>query len=119
KVIFAGREPQSFGNLVVIDHGDGWQTAYGFLSKVTVAQGDAVKQRERVGLVGHTGKATRDEVHFELRHANAPVDPARYMPALRKAGPAKAETAKRETTKRDADKTRADKPRRAKSAVRD
>ena len=76
KVLFAGDEPQSFGRLVVIDHGGGWQSAYGFLGKMTVTKGDKVKARERIGLVGHSGKATADELHFELRKANKPVDPA-------------------------------------------
>lgn len=80
KVIFAGEEPQSFGRLVVLDHGNGWQSAYGFLSKVTVRQGDTVKARERVGLVGHSGKAPRDQLHFELRRANRPTDPVDQLP---------------------------------------
>lgn len=81
-VIFAGEEPQSFGRLVLIDHKDGWQTAYGFLGKITVTQGDHVRAGERIGLVGHSGKARRDELHFELRRANRPVDP---VPQLRDA----------------------------------
>jgi murein DD-endopeptidase MepM/ murein hydrolase activator NlpD len=80
KVIFAGEEPQSFGRLVVLDHGNGWQSAYGFLSKVTVRQGDTVKPHERLGLVGHSGKAPRDQLHFELRRANRPTDPVDQLP---------------------------------------
>jgi len=80
-VVFAGREPENFGNLVVVDHGDGWGSAYGFLSKITVKRGDTVKAHERVGLIGHTGRASRDELHFELRRANRPVDPLDYLPA--------------------------------------
>lgn len=80
-VIFAGKEPKSFGNLVVVQHNGGWQSAYGFLGKITVAKGDTVKKRERIGLVGRTGKATQDELHFELRKANEPVDPTDQLPA--------------------------------------
>jgi len=80
EVIFAGREPDSFGNLVVIDHGKGWQTAYGFLSKLTVKRGDSVKAHERVGLVGHSGRATRDELHFEIRRNDDPVNPLPLLP---------------------------------------
>lgn len=80
EVIFAGREPDSFGNLVVIDHGKGWQTAYGFLSRLTVKRGDSVKAHERVGLVGHSGRATRDELHFEIRHDDEPVNPLPLLP---------------------------------------
>jgi LysM repeat protein len=79
-VIFAGHEPQSFGNLVVIQHADNWESAYGFLGKVTVAKGDRITPRERIGVVGHTGKATRDELHFELRDDNRPVDPTEHLP---------------------------------------
>ncbi|MBS0255882.1 MAG: M23 family metallopeptidase [Proteobacteria bacterium] len=86
KVIFAGEEPQSFGQLVVIDHGHGWQSAYGFLSRVTVNQGDNVRARERVGLVGRSGKAPRDQLHFELRRANKPTDPAGQLPEAPKGG---------------------------------
>jgi murein DD-endopeptidase MepM/ murein hydrolase activator NlpD len=83
-VLFAKEEPDSFGRLVVIDHGNGWQSAYGFLSKITVKEGDTVKATERVGLVGHSGKATRDELHFEIRQDNHPVDPVDLLP--RRAG---------------------------------
>lgn len=93
RVLFAGDEPQSFGRLVVIDHGGGWQSAYGFLGKMTVAKGDQVALRERIGLVGHSGRATADELHFELRRANKPVDPADLLPAK----PAKKPAAKAET----------------------
>jgi murein DD-endopeptidase MepM/ murein hydrolase activator NlpD len=85
-VLFAKEEPDSFGRLVVIDHGNGWQSAYGFLSKITVKEGDTVKATERVGLVGHSGKATRDELHFEIRQDNHPVDPIRLLPKEGKAG---------------------------------
>lgn len=79
-VLFAKEEPDSFGRLVVIDHGNGWQSAYGFLNKITVKEGDSVKAHERIGLVGHSGKATRDELHFEIRQDNHPVDPAGLLP---------------------------------------
>ena len=80
EVVFAGVEPQSFGRLVLIDHKNGWQTAYGFLGKITVAKGDHVRVGERIGLVGHSGKARRDELHFEIRRAQHPVDPLPKLP---------------------------------------
>jgi len=75
-VLFAGDEPIRFGKLVVLDHGDGWRTAYGYLSRVTVRKGDTVHAGERIGLAGHTGEATRPELHFEVRRGDKPVDPA-------------------------------------------
>jgi murein DD-endopeptidase MepM/ murein hydrolase activator NlpD len=83
-VIFAGHEPQDFGKLVVIDHGrtggHAWQSAYGFLGRITVKKGDTIKRHERLGLVGHTGKAKSDELHFEIRKDNNPVDPVDELP---------------------------------------
>lgn len=75
-VIFAGDVSERFGRLVVLDHGGGWHSAYGHLSRITVKVGDAIKAGERVGLAGQSGDADRPEVHFEIRHDAAPVDPA-------------------------------------------
>jgi murein DD-endopeptidase MepM/ murein hydrolase activator NlpD len=80
RVLFAGQEPQQFGNLVVVDHGNGWHSAYAFLSRVTVREGQRIKARDRIGRVGHSGQATRDELHFELRRDNRPVDPLPLLP---------------------------------------
>lgn len=80
KVLFAGAEPTQFGQMVVVDHGDGWHSAYAFLSRVTVKEGDDVSPGERVGLVGNTGRAKGYELHFELRRNNRPVDPETYLP---------------------------------------
>jgi murein DD-endopeptidase MepM/ murein hydrolase activator NlpD len=83
KVLFAGAEPRQFGNLVVIDHGDGWNTAYAFLSRVTVTKDEEVRAGERIGLSGQTGRAKGPELHFELRRNNRPVDPAEALPEAR------------------------------------
>jgi murein DD-endopeptidase MepM/ murein hydrolase activator NlpD len=80
RVLFAGEEPRQFGKLVVVDHGGGMQSAYAFLSRITVKEGDAVSQGERVGLSGHSGQARGPELHFEIRRNNRPVDPARLLP---------------------------------------
>ncbi|MCJ2178786.1 LysM peptidoglycan-binding domain-containing protein [Novosphingobium album (ex Hu et al. 2023)] len=79
-VKFAGKEKDQFGNLVVIDHGDGWYTAYGFLSRVTVKEGAKVAAGERIGLVGSTGLAKGSELHFEVRQDGSPVDPLDELP---------------------------------------
>lgn len=75
-VLVADEEAARFGRLVVIDHGNGWQSAYGHLSRITVARGDTVTAGERIGLGGQAGDAERPELHFEIRHGGAPVDPA-------------------------------------------
>ncbi|HMP54970.1 MAG TPA: M23 family metallopeptidase, partial [Novosphingobium sp.] len=83
RVIFAGSEPRQFGNLVVVEHADGWQSAYAFLSRITVKEGDEVRQGERVGLSGRTGMARGPELHFELRQNNRAVDPLAHLPERR------------------------------------
>ena len=86
-VIFAGAEPTRFGRMVVIDHGNGWHSAYGHLARVTVTQGEVVKTGERIGIAGDAGIATRTELHFEIRQNGSPVDPAAKLPAKRGSAP--------------------------------
>lgn len=80
KVLFAGDEPRQFGKLVVVEHEGGWQSAYAFLNRITVKEGDSVGQGERVGLSGQTGRARGPELHFEMRRNNRPVDPVEHLP---------------------------------------
>jgi len=81
KVIYARNDPDQFGNLVVVDHGDGWHSAYGSLDRITVKQGEDVTKGERVGLVGDTSLTRKTELHFEMRKGGDPVDPVKYLPA--------------------------------------
>lgn len=80
KVIFAGTEPERFGQLIVIDHGGGWVTAYAYLGKVAVKEGQAVKAGAVIARIGQSGEAKRPTLHFELRKDNAPRDPMPYLP---------------------------------------
>ena len=81
RIAFAGDEAKKFGNLVVIDHGGGWFTAYAKLQKVTVKKGERVKTGERIGLLGNTGETDKTELHFEVRQNNVPLDPEDLLPA--------------------------------------
>lgn len=82
-VWYAGKEPNLYGNVVIIDHGQGWFSAYAKLSKVTVAKGDAVRGGERVGLIGDTGSTPTTELHFEIRRKTVPIDPLKVLPPRR------------------------------------
>ena len=75
-VVFADKEPKRFGHLVVIDHGNGWRTRYGHLTRVTVKLGEVVKTGERIGIGGQGGNAKRPELHFEIIKDGTPVNPA-------------------------------------------
>lgn len=79
-VIFSGAEPKQFGNLVVIDHGKGWYSAYGSLGRITVRKGYKIAQGERLGEVGATSITRRTELHFELRKDNGVIDPLSALP---------------------------------------
>ena len=78
-VVFAGTEPQKYGQLVLVDHGGGWVTAYGHLAKLVVRQGETVRGGARLGFTGGDGNDAR--LHFELRRDNEPRDPLPLLPA--------------------------------------
>lgn len=78
-VIFAGSQ-SGYGNLVLIDHGDGVVTAYGHQSRILVGDGQRVERGERIGDVGNTGRSTGPHLHFETRVHGNPVDPRKYLP---------------------------------------
>jgi LysM repeat protein len=61
-----------YGNYVVIQHANGTQTLYAHMSKVLATAGDQVVQGATIGLVGRTGKATGNHLHFEVRGAKNP-----------------------------------------------
>ncbi|MBC2670931.1 M23 family metallopeptidase, partial [Novosphingobium piscinae] len=79
-VWYAGKEPNLYGNVVIIDHGRGWFSAYAKLSKVTVKKGELVRGGERVGLIGNTGSTSTTELHFEIRRNTVPRDPEALLP---------------------------------------
>ncbi|MCB2213956.1 peptidoglycan DD-metalloendopeptidase family protein [bacterium] len=66
-VVYAGWNDYGYGDMVVIDHGAGWQTLYGHLSQVGVGCGQEVYQGETIGLMGSSGKSTGPHLHFEMR----------------------------------------------------
>lgn len=58
----------SYGNYVVIDHGNGWTTLYGHMSALGCSSGQAVERGEVIGYVGSTGNSTGNHCHFEMHH---------------------------------------------------
>ena len=66
-VVYAGWSEYGFGNLIVLDHGNGWQSAYAHLSVVGVICGQSVALGTTIGNVGNTGNSTGPHLHFELR----------------------------------------------------
>lgn len=68
-----------YGNLVVIDHGNGIATAYAHNASLTVSAGQQVAQGQLVAYVGSTGNSTGPHVHFEVRSGGSVVDPLGYL----------------------------------------
>ncbi len=66
-VVYAGWNDYGYGEMVVIDHGSGWQTLYAHLSQVNAFCGQEVYQGDTIGLMGSTGKSTGPHLHFEMR----------------------------------------------------
>jgi len=56
-----------YGKYVIVDHGYGWQTLYGHLSRVSVTDGQKVEKGEIIGLSGNTGNSLGPHLHFETR----------------------------------------------------
>ncbi|HQK42015.1 MAG TPA: M23 family metallopeptidase [Anaerolineaceae bacterium] len=66
-VVYAGWNDWGYGEMIVIDHGQGWQTLYAHLSTVDVTCGQEVYQGDTIGTVGTTGNSSGPHLHFELR----------------------------------------------------
>jgi murein DD-endopeptidase MepM/ murein hydrolase activator NlpD len=81
-VVYSGNEIGVYGGLVLVDHGSGWISAYGHLSRLDVKRGDRVTRGQSLGGVGETGYVDRPQLHFELRKDRKPVDPLTQLPAL-------------------------------------
>jgi murein DD-endopeptidase MepM/ murein hydrolase activator NlpD len=69
----------SYGNYVVIDHGDGVSTVYAHCSKLNVTKGATVKKGDKIGEVGTTGNSTGNHLHFEFRLNGKYIDPFTYI----------------------------------------
>jgi murein DD-endopeptidase MepM/ murein hydrolase activator NlpD len=74
RIVKVGRRGTN-GNIVIVDHGAGWQTLYAHLSRFDVEPGDCVQQGTIVGRVGSTGLVAGPAVHLELLQFGWPVDP--------------------------------------------
>lgn len=79
-VLLAGTQG-GYGNVVIVDHGDGVSTLYGHMSKINVSKGQQVNRGDVVGLVGATGTATGNHLHFEVRINGEASNPRPYLPA--------------------------------------
>lgn len=74
-IVYAGWNDSGYGNLVVIDHGNGYETVYAHLSQIYVSCGQGVYQGVVIGAAGNTGRSYGSHLHFEVRLNGGFVNP--------------------------------------------
>ncbi len=77
-VVFTGWKG-TYGKLVIVDHGNGYQTYYAHCSSILVSAGSKVYQGQTIARMGATGRATGTHLHFEVRANGTPVNPRSYL----------------------------------------
>ncbi len=79
-VVYSGWSNQGYGNMIMIDHGNGYQTLYGHLSVLEVSCGQGVLQGNLIALSGSTGNSTGPHLHFEVRYMGGFINPHFVLP---------------------------------------
>jgi murein DD-endopeptidase MepM/ murein hydrolase activator NlpD len=79
RVMFAGWDASGYGNMVLIDHGNGFMTRYGHMSQIMVISGQTVAKGQTIGRMGSTGHSTGPHTHFEIYLNGVRVNPLNYL----------------------------------------
>lgn len=75
----AAYRSESFGNVIFISHGHGYETVYAHMNSFAVKKGDRIKRGQLIGYVGNTGQSFGPHVHYEVHYNNVPVDPMNFF----------------------------------------
>ena len=79
-VVYSGWNNYGYGNLIVVDHGNGWQSVYAHLNQTLKGCGDYVFQGEQIATLGTTGNSSGPHLHFELRTSDGQkVNPWNFL----------------------------------------
>lgn len=78
KVTFAGSK-NGYGNLVIIDHNNGYETYYAHLKSFDVKKGEVVEKGDKLGVMGNTGRSTGVHLHFEVHVNGKAQNPSKYL----------------------------------------
>jgi len=79
-VVRIAQRESEYGNLIVIDHGNGLTTRYGHLRGFAIHSGQLVSKGQVIGWVGMTGRTTGPHLHYEVRENDRPMNPRSYLP---------------------------------------
>jgi len=80
KVVYSGNGLRGYGNMIIVQHDNGYLTAYAHNSKLLVSEGSFVKAGQKIAEIG-SSEAEISKLHFEIRKDGNPVDPIDYLPA--------------------------------------
>lgn len=70
---------KGYGQLVIVNHGDGYHTLYGSLSEIFTKVGDIIKEKQIIGRVGNSGVLNLPGLYFEVRYKGKPLDPLQWL----------------------------------------
>lgn len=77
-VTFAGQQ-SGYGNVVIVNHRNGYETVYGHLNSIAVSSGQKLEQGAKIGVMGNTGRSTGTHLHFEIRKNGSALNPMKYL----------------------------------------
>jgi LysM repeat protein len=80
-IVYSGWNNYGYGNMIMVDHGNNFQSLYGHLSAINVQCGQSVGQGDVIGAIGSTGRSTGSHLHFEIRSLSSFVNPWDVLPA--------------------------------------
>lgn len=69
----------NFGNVMIIDHGHGYESVYAHCKTLLYSPGDEVTKGEQIGTMGTTGRTTGPHLHFEIRYNTTPINPLKFI----------------------------------------
>lgn len=79
-IVYVGWNNYGYGNMIMIDHGQGFQSLYAHLSAFNVSCGQSVGQGDVIGAIGSTGNSSGSHLHFEILSAHAKINPWDVLP---------------------------------------
>jgi len=80
-VAYVGQDIPAYGTLVLLRHGDGWISAYGYADSITVTRGQKVVKGQTIAKSGSSPYSAEPQLHFEIREGRKPVNPLNYLPS--------------------------------------